>query len=120
MQTTKLIALIMAAAVMLCTTSARARLISYEGCDYGVTNNVNGLNGGTGWQAGWAWNWGGGARHWQVVEPGLTYADGTTNLAVKGRTLRSPRNPCTATIAPTANHSEDLSVIAYKAAVEAG
>ncbi len=92
MQTTKLIALIMAAAVMLCTTSARARLISYEGCDYDVTNNVNGLNGGTGWQAGWAWNWGAGARHWQVVEPGLTYADGTTNLAVKGRAFRGSYN----------------------------
>lgn len=76
---------IVVGAIMWGAVETQARVIAYEGCDYHITNVLTGLNGGTGWAGAWQRS---GNAFFEVVEPGLTYADGTTNLAVRGRTFR--------------------------------
>jgi hypothetical protein len=56
----KRVALICSAVVLVLfcmSTRVTARTIAYEGCDYEVTNNVNGLDGGSGWVSAWSWDW---------------------------------------------------------------
>ncbi|NLF37938.1 hypothetical protein GX586_00745 [bacterium] len=67
---------------------AYAEAISYEPVDYPVTNGAAGLNGGKGWDGAW-YQQVAGADAWTVVSPGLTYNDGTENLAVRGGTFKS-------------------------------
>jgi uncharacterized repeat protein (TIGR03803 family) len=38
----------------LCVCDLSAALIAYDGANYDPTDSINGLNGGTGWQAGWS------------------------------------------------------------------
>ncbi|MCX7848172.1 MAG: hypothetical protein N2595_09125 [bacterium] len=71
--------------------ATQARLIAYEGCDYDVSSDVTGLNGGLGWAGAWQ-RQNAEAFFFEVVPNGLTYADGTTNLAVRGRAFRGTYN----------------------------
>jgi hypothetical protein len=71
-----------AAAVIIATaswgTNAWAVLLAYEGFNYDPIANIVGLNGGTGWSAGW----GGSANRTSIVAGGLSYTDASGNTLV--------------------------------------
>ena len=81
-----LISVVIALSPSLAQTSRQGTLYAYDGFDYALGSELQGLNGGTGWSGSWTTN--AGANLGGKIIPGLSYIDTDGNrLPVKGGAL---------------------------------